>query len=468
MERGLAVTTLLAAIAFVLAFACAETPTETLPTPATDSQIAATSSKPCLMGVGSCSASACHGGSAVSKEPWRSAYTVWATQDRHSQAYAALFSPLARQIVNNLDGRKDEPKPYEDKRCLGCHSVETPGKPAEKQFLADGVGCEACHGAAEHWLTAHTERSWNAKTQRLGMTDTKDIVTRASECVKCHVGASSRSDGAARDVNHDLIAAGHPRLAFELNAYLAAMPPHWAANRDEDPVNTWAAGRLVALKASLDLLNARSELAKSAAPAEKRNAPWPEFAELDCFSCHRPMSVSANAKGRLGLPSRNPWYVALVDSILKNTTPPRSFDLAKVDKWVPWNAPDQAVVQTAAANLAEVYGSFQSTSLPTIPTPRLVRSIAETTDTTNWDQAAQAYLALVAVVARERPKQSRSKQAELDELLTNLRRAVQPPRVRDKNGTMYHFDSPRDYSPPKFQAAMDAIIEFLDPDSKSN
>jgi hypothetical protein len=34
-----------------------------------------------------------------------------------------------------------------------------------------------------------------------------------------------------RDVNHDLIAAGHPRLSFELSAFMATMPPHWTAHR---------------------------------------------------------------------------------------------------------------------------------------------------------------------------------------------------------------------------------------------
>ena len=56
-----------------------------------------------LVGVGSCSASACHGGPAEVGKPWHSAYTVWATEDRHSQAYAVLYEPLAKQIVANLD-----------------------------------------------------------------------------------------------------------------------------------------------------------------------------------------------------------------------------------------------------------------------------------------------------------------------------------------------------------------------------
>ena len=52
-------------------------------------------------------------------------------------------------------------------------------------------------------------------------------LVQAQVCVGCHVGAPAKDGVPARDLNHDLMAAGHPRLIFELSSYQANMPPHW-------------------------------------------------------------------------------------------------------------------------------------------------------------------------------------------------------------------------------------------------
>jgi hypothetical protein len=83
---------------------------------------------------------------------------------------------------------------------------------------------------------------------------------------------------AGREVNHDLIAAGHPPLIFEMDAYLANMPPHWHQTQEDEAMSgayTWAVGQAVSLRQSLELLVDRA----------KRGA-LPEFAELECYSCH--------------------------------------------------------------------------------------------------------------------------------------------------------------------------------------
>ena len=53
------------------------------------------------------------------------------------------------------------------------------------------------------------------------MYDTRNLVKRAEKCVSCHVGDESRN------VDHELIAAGHPDLVFDLETYTAMLPPHW-------------------------------------------------------------------------------------------------------------------------------------------------------------------------------------------------------------------------------------------------
>src|SRR5262249_53689511 len=142
----------------------------------------------------------------------------------------------------------------------------------------------SCHGPAEKWLTTHYLREWQQKKpeekEALGLRPTKDLVVRAQVCVTCHVG------GSGSEVNHDLIAAGHPRLRFEYGAYLANLPKHWDEKKDRKgrpdfDAQVWAVGQVVSMQASLQLLEHRA-----AAP----KAPWPEFAEYDCFACHHDLA----------------------------------------------------------------------------------------------------------------------------------------------------------------------------------
>ena len=74
-----------------------------------------------------------------------------------------------------------------------------------------------------------------------------------------------------------MIAAGHPDLVFDLEAFSAAMPRHWRS-----------AERSVAERS---VLERRSDRSASRGPRACRSGDgpaiaWPEYAELDCFSCH--------------------------------------------------------------------------------------------------------------------------------------------------------------------------------------
>ena len=90
-------------------------------------------------------------------------------------------------------------------------------------------------------------------------------------------------------MSHDLIAAGHPPLRFELVNYLNAMPPHWNTRAATERHGTgftaklWTVSQLVSAQAAVDVLNYRAK--QTEAPSRKQT-PWPEFAEYDCFACH--------------------------------------------------------------------------------------------------------------------------------------------------------------------------------------
>ena len=131
------------------------------------------------------------------------------------------------------------------------------------------------------------------------MRPTKDLLARGETCAECHVGLGSA------DVNHDLIAAGHPRLNFEYGSQLAKLPKHWRVDDDKArhpdyEAKVWALGQVLAAKASLDLLESRA----SRSLPDDSTTPWPEFAEYSCFSCHhelaRPSWPRPDARRRPG------------------------------------------------------------------------------------------------------------------------------------------------------------------------
>ncbi len=241
-------------------------------------------------GVASCAASGCHHGNG-NPGTKGSEYTTWLLRDPHSRAYEVLLGERSRRIEKELKRLPDlaSAHPEQSALCLNCHVA--PGIAAatrQPRFSpADGVGCESCHGPAEKWLGPH--RSWKHSTEserrtaytESGMAWLSDPAARVRACAACHVGT------AAADVNHDLIAAGHPRLTFEYSAYLAHLPPHWdaAAERKRHPdfeARSWAIGQVAVARAALGLLVARAKPGK----------PWPEFAEYNCASCHRDLKVT--------------------------------------------------------------------------------------------------------------------------------------------------------------------------------
>ncbi|WZO98197.1 multiheme c-type cytochrome [Isosphaeraceae bacterium EP7] len=279
-------------------------------------------------GTGSCSALDCHGGVAGLGATGLkgSEYTAWAMRDPHAKAYEALLTPRARRMLARYRGMPDaaEARPGDEVLCLSCHVHQeyNPSLVEDDRLLnfeattkADGVGCESCHGAAGGWLAQHGSAAWkglslsgqlsDARKQReFGMVATKDLVERGRRCVACHVG-----DGRA-DVNHDLIAAGHPRLEFEYASQMARYPKHWLVEDDKrrDPsyeARAWAVGRALSAQAALSLLSWRAEASKargdglaSGAHALATPPAWPEFSEYECASCHHDLSNPATRPGQ--------------------------------------------------------------------------------------------------------------------------------------------------------------------------
>ena len=283
-----------------------------------------------LQGAGSCAAAACHngpGGGILGREyavalERDSSDLPFHYKDRHAQAYDVLFSPLARQIEAALHPGAAA-RPETNAVCLRCHVMPTFDNPTRlrdgvAQFrLEDGVSCEACHGPAERWLASHFRSTGTTNRVALGQPDTRSLPGRIRGCVDCHVGA------AGMDVNHDLIAAGHPRLSFEFASFHFLLHKHWDYAKDRDPTvdvrgrrdfaaRAWLLGQLISARAALALLADRAD------PAAGR--PWPEFAEYDCKSCHQKLSAGgtrpSTGKHKPGTLVPSDWYTALLPDAL--------------------------------------------------------------------------------------------------------------------------------------------------------
>jgi hypothetical protein len=186
------------------------------------------------------------------------------------------------------------PKPDTADRCLSCHALNVPVDQRARTFdLTDGVGCENCHGPASAWLGPHTTRDWKYdKSLELGMYNTRDLVKRTEKCLSCHLGTGEKA------VDHELIAAGHPDLYFEIDSFLAVMPSHWK-EVDKDP---WLGVRSLAVGQAVQLREQLKRVAR-----ESSGGVWPEYAELDCFACHHSLVAAKDSwRQERGYPNRRP------------------------------------------------------------------------------------------------------------------------------------------------------------------
>ncbi|MFM9057623.1 MAG: multiheme c-type cytochrome [Planctomycetaceae bacterium] len=278
------------------------------------------------LGAGGCATASCHGGPAAGNRDVQSfAATLWAERDPHARASATLHDPRSRKMAALLGIGEA----HRAEQCLACHSTQAScGSPLPPAALADGVACGSCHGDATRWVTVHTLPEWkqldDVARAELGYRDLADPRSRVRTCIPCHVGDASR------EVNHDMIAAGHPRLAFEFAAYQRLWPRHWSPQGRAEAAadfaeRSWAVGQAETLAAVARLLEVR---ARRAADADAAVAPdavashaggyWPEFAEFDCYACHRALSperVAGAAAGPFanpapGTPTWQPWSVA--------------------------------------------------------------------------------------------------------------------------------------------------------------
>jgi hypothetical protein len=360
-----------------------------------------------FQGTSSCSSTSCH--NAEGSGTFGREYAValergpLGAKDRHAQAYDVLFNARSLDIERNLRGLSsfDEVHPESNVLCLRCHVMPQVVEASRiskridgvRQFrFEDGVSCEACHGAAEHWLAGH----FRPGASRHGMTDTASLEQRVRLCIDCHVGKPGM------EVDHDLLAAGHPRLNFEFSSFHFLLHKHWDYAKDLDrqadfEARGWAVGQVAAAQASLELLAAR---------ARTDGAAWPELSAYDCYACHHDLKEKSwrqkpAVDGR-GILVFSDWYYAQLEPALRalrgqvDDELPKLVQKLRAEMQKP--RPDRATVRRHAEQAAGILGRVQPTSRP-LPVDRAFRDVlsAESKTLDTWDGAAQTYLGLSAL-----------------------------------------------------------------------
>lgn len=351
-------------------------------------------------GAGRCSSTACHnkGGAPGTK---RSEYTTWLTSDKHATAYQTLSTDRSKIIERNLNSPGADwhsVRPETDNLCLKCHAAKTNQALRAKVPLEDGVSCENCHGPAEKWLADHTQPGFHdrapAAKLELGMVDLTagNLAGRIRVCVDCHVGNGPHG----MEVNHDLIAAGHPRLNFEFSVFMTNYPKHWVEEQDE--ARAWSLGQLVTAKAALQLVEYRAD------PRNQR--PWPEYAEYDCFACHHDL-VEPSWRQQRGYTNRRPgelpwgtWYFAQTEQLAAGL----GTHLNALRREMARPAPDRAAVKREAEALAtQLQNAAAGAGSAKLAPPALRATLTriekdfQARNFPNWDAAAQLYLRFAAL-----------------------------------------------------------------------
>ncbi len=355
------------------------------------------------LGVASCAGNNCHG----AVEPFKTSrvaqneYLIWSHQDKHSKAFTVLREERGRRIAQNLG----LPDAEHAEICLGCHADNVPPAQRGPQFrLEDGVGCEACHGAASGWLGTHISGVDHAANLAAGLARMEQPLVRAERCLSCHLGDDKLF------ASHQIMGAGHPPLGFELDTYSATQPAHYRVDADyierkgrPNDIQIWAVGQALDVKRRMDLL------------LDPRNAPkglQPELALFDCQACHhatdqlqwRPRASTGLPPGRLRLYDTSAMMLGIIAA---RTAPEAASELrahllllhrATTEDWTSVQR-EAAAVRRAADRLIPLLASHEFDRDDAISLAKGVIAIGVTGGDLDYNAAKHQTMALASVVA---------------------------------------------------------------------
>lgn len=427
------------------------------------------------VGVASCAGSTCHGrmegdGAVVRQDElmkWQEPSTPGGA---HSRAWAVLGNSRSQTIARNL-GLGD---PGKATMCLGCHSSQATSRGAAR--LDDGVDCESCHGPAGGWIASHYAgvlgepgsgaemRAKHMANLRVGLRALEDPRVRAGVCVDCHFGAA----GEGQFVTHRIMAAGHPRISFELDLFSSLGQHHqedddygWrkfgAPAARTDHVQMWAVGQAVALGRSLALFQSKRGV----------EGMYPEFYFLDCHSCHRRIFDQAKAvktsmdnPGRGGIPEGMPPYndenLILLSVAARLVAPALADELARrSDAFHKGMMTDRASAVRAAAELGQTVdrleAAFSARSFAGADSFALIEAIAAARTSARFTDYAGSQQAVMGV------------DTLLNSLVSSGRITVGAAAAirADIDRAYAAVQEPNAYRPAEFQAALGRAVRAI-------
>ena len=380
------------------------------------------------MGVATCAASQCHG-SAIPRDATgvlQNEYVTWTQADPHSSAFEVLSNDQSRRIAARLGiGNAREAK-----ECLDCHADNVAAdRRGEKFQLSDGVGCEACHGGAENWLATHYNSPTVTRADNLssGMYPTNEAAARADLCLSCHLGTENKF------ASHRMMAAGHPRLSFELDTFTElwrtlGRQPHFrndAEYRERKPVSshsyTWATGLIAEARLRLDLI---------ASSHFDGIGMFPELGFYDCHACHRSMKtvqwrrLPRHGTAAPGMPFINDGTFVMSLALAQAIQPDTVDDLqAALRRLHAAGTESVASIRKAASTLDGVLARVDTAVTPARVRGRELQILAAVLETgaagnyIDYASAEQAFMAVqMLVIELDDPEL----EANLDELANSL------------------------------------------------
>ncbi|MBB5685853.1 multiheme c-type cytochrome [Sphingobium boeckii] len=428
--------------------------------PATPPATAASPADSAHLGVASCSGSTCHGrqeadGKIVRQDELMRWQEPSSAGGAHSRAFNVLTNARSAQIANRLGIGSATSAPM----CLGCHSA--PASQRGPRFQAsDGVGCETCHGGATGWLASHY--AVGASHQRnisQGMIALDQPKARAAVCLDCHFGSADEG----QFVNHRIMAAGHPRISFELDLFSTLQQHHdedadyQARKGKTNNVRFWAVGQAMALERALSLYQNSKR---------GQEGIFPEFYFFDCHTCHRRIYDGENAVSTVvrnparpipeGMPAFNDENMIMLSAAAHVAAPglARQFDADSRAFHMSLGI-DRAASVAAAGRLRTTANAlataFNDTAFTRAQTFAIIESIASEAITprfTDYEGSVQSVMAV-------------------DTLLNALVNAGQISTgaaggIRANINTAYEaVNDPNDYRPLEFRRALGSAVRTI-------
>lgn len=431
------------------------------------------------LGNASCAASTCHGGAIGNTTSWRSSVTTFDAYDPHTRAGRSLMTEASTRMIHTLDPlTAQSPQRYGEVlrlRCSGCHAPRAFDRTTESidstVSIREGVGCEGCHGPAATWIEPHLQHDFQPHGS---MRDLNAFAARIEGCTLCHVG-SRRADGLTRDMNHDLIAAGHPALRFDPWSALTRLPPHGNVATDdalpripgEAESRRYWLSRLIALRSAIELSRQRFEDSQTPTTNDEPAPPWPELAEHDCFGCHRSLDGNTNKLTISdGIPRPHAWLQAvLFEGGLGRhfEEDARIFNDSLRQMRLRGAAADE--MKGAMNDAIRAIAAIEAQLCSPEPLPTSMAGLQDAPfDRFDWNAAAQWTLRGQAVLRDHPPQDAAAAIAALRSLHAALRlddpQTDNPDVGQTDSQELGQTDSPSSFSPKAFQQAASALISL--------